>query len=307
MRVTHSMLSDTAVASLMRSLERLQHVQEQITTGRNYQLPSENPTAATQIVRFTSKVAEIEQYRLAISNGIAWNEMTSTVLTEIEDLLAEALDVSERFSNSAATSAERELAAATIESLLEELVMTANRSFKEKYILGGTRTLTAPFTAQYDGDGELITGVSPNPQGLTGVWSYRVSEVETMRMNTRGNEVLQPIGQGFEGDVFKVLVRLREAFEDGDFDAMATEEGELREAISRVVAINARVGSRVNRLEAMDADLETQVLTYEGQRSELEDTDLAEAIVEFNTADTVYQAALASTARILQLSLADFL
>jgi flagellin-like hook-associated protein FlgL len=49
------------------------------------------------------------------------------------------------------------------------------------------------------------------------------------------------------------------------------------------------------------------VLAYDEQRSQLEDTDLAEAIVEFNTAENIYQAALASTSRILQFSLVNFI
>jgi len=107
--------------------------------------------------------------------------------------------------------------------------------------------------------------------------------------------------------VFEIVIRLRQALDDQDFDTMATEEGRLREATSRITGINAQVGSRINRLESISDDLENQILTYEDRRSQLQDTDLAEAIIEFNAADTAYQAALASTARILNLSLVDFI
>ena len=53
--------------------------------------------------------------------------------------------------------------------------------------------------------------------------------------------------------------------------------------------------------------VDAEALAYTEQRSKLEDTDITEAIVEFNMADSIYQAALASTARILGLSLVDFL
>ncbi len=307
MRVTHSILTDTATTYLMRSLGKLQRVQEKIATGRNYRLPSENPIAATQIVHFRSKIAESEQYRRSIDNGIAWNEMTSSVLMQVEELLSEILDVSDAVSSGVATSAERLQAASAINSLLEELVMAANRRFKDKHLFGGTETLTVPFTIEYDAGGELITGVTQNPNGIDGLWGYLVSEVDTVVINTPGDEVFQPNGEGADDDVFEILVRLRQAHEDQDFDAMALEEERLREAILHITSVDSSVGNRINHLESLGEDLDAAVLSYDAQRSKLEDANIAEAIIEFNVAENIYHAALASTARILQFSLVDFI
>jgi len=307
MRVTHGLLSQSLVTLLGRDLERLQRIQERIATGRNYQSPSENPIATAQIVRYAAKTAESEQYRRAVDTGVSWNEMTSSTLAHVEELLMEILDVSDRVSDGSTTSAERIQAAVEVNSLLEELVMAANRKFKDKYLFGGTETLTVPFTANYDGADAFVTGVTPNPDGIGGVWSYLVSEVDTVAINTPGDEVFQPNGEAATDDVFQIAVRLREALQNQDFDAMALEEGRLREAILRVTSVDSRVGNRINHLESIGEAVDAEVLAYTEQRSKLEDTDITEAIVEFNMADSIYQAALASTARILGLSLVDFL
>jgi flagellar hook-associated protein 3 FlgL len=307
MRVTQSMLTHMATTYLMRDLERLQRVQQQITTGRNYTLPSENPVAATQIVHLGGTIAETTQYRSAIDSGLAWNEMTSTVLSQVEELLSDILNVSQGVSSSAVTSDERLRAAEQINSLLDELVMAANRTFRDKYLFGGDETLTVPFTARTDASGDLITGVAQSAKGIDGTWGYLVSEVDTVVMNTPGNEVFQPSGEGADDDVFQAVVRLRQALENQDFSAMALEEGRLSQAIAHVTSVNSSVGDRINRLESLGQDLDAMVLNYTDQRSTLEDTDMSKAIVEFNTAENVYQAALASTARILQLSLVDFI
>ena len=307
MRVTQSILTNTAITYLMRDLEELQRMQEKIATGRNYKLPSENPLAATQIVHFRGKVAESEQYRRTIDSGLAWNEMTSSVLTQVEELLSDILDISASVSDGSATSGEREQASGAINSLLGELMMAANRRFKDKYLFGGDETLTVPFTAGYDAAGVLVTGVTQNPNGIDGTWGYLVSEVDTVVINTPGDEVFQPNGEGATDDVFEVLIRLRQAHEDQDFDAMTLEEGRLRDAILHVTDANSGVGNRINHLESLGADLDAAVLSYDAQRSKLEDTDIAKAIVEFNVAENVYQAALATTARLLSFSLADFI
>jgi flagellar hook-associated protein 3 FlgL len=44
-----------------------------------------------------------------------------------------------------------------------------------------------------------------------------------------------------------------------------------------------------------------------GQLSTIEDTDFVEAVLAFQTRQTVYQAALAAGAKIIQPSLLDFL
>jgi flagellar hook-associated protein 3 FlgL len=307
MRVTQSMLTDTATLYLMRDLDQLQRVQQKIATGRNYQLPSEAPVETTQIVHVAAKKAEAEQYRKALDTGMAWTEMTSRVLTQVEDLLSEILDVSQGASSRAATSAEREQAARTINSLAEELVMLANRQYRGKYLFGGDETLTAPFTAGYGADGVTLTGVTANPNGIDGQWGFLVSDVDTVTINTPGSEVFQPNGEGSNDDIFVILQDLRYAHQTQNFDALAIEEGRLHDAILRVSAVNSNVGSKTQTLESLAADLDTVVLSYEAERSKLEDTDLAEAIVDYNVAGNIYQAALSSTARILQFSLADFI
>jgi flagellar hook-associated protein 3 FlgL len=307
MRVTHSMLTSTSTGYLMRDLEQLLRLQEKIATGRNYTRPSDNPVATAQIVHFNAKAAETEQYRRTVDSGISWNEMTSSVLTQVEDLLGEILDVSDRASHGAATSAERLQAAEAVDSLLEEMIMAANRRFRGKYLFGGAETLTVPFTAQYDASGESLTGVAQNPAGIDTQWSYLVSEVDTVLINTPGSEVFQLSGAGASNDVFQIVVDLRQALREQDFTAIEAGEGAVRDAILRIAAVNSSVGNRINHLESIGEDLDATLVDYTAQRSKLADADIAEAIIEFNVADSIYQTALASTARILQLSLVDFI
>ena len=281
MRVTHSIVTDTATMYLMRDLARMQRVQQKISTGLNYELPSENPVAATQIVHFKSKIAETEQYRRAIDMGVSWTEMTSTTLSQVEELLSHILDISQQASTGAATSAEREQTASSMRQLLEELVMLANRQFRGKYLFGGDETLTAPFTANYEATGELITGVTANPNGISGQWGYLVSQVDTVRINTPGDEVFQPNGEGANDDLFVIVQDLTAAHSNQDFDALAIEEQRLRDAILHIADINATVGARTTHLESIGETLDTAALNYDAERSKLEDADMAEAIVEY--------------------------
>ena len=70
----------------------------------------------------------------------------------------------------------------------------------------------------------------------------------------------------------------------------------------------ADVGARATAPStAAQSANEKTVMDLKGQISAVEDIDLAEIIVELQTQEVAYQAALGATSRVLQPSLMDFL
>ena len=69
----------------------------------------------------------------------------------------------------------------------------------------------------------------------------------------------------------------------------------------------AEIGGRQRRLELLEARFETDTLNYERMRSDAEDADMAEVIMNLKMSETVYQAALSAGARVIQPTLMDFL
>jgi flagellar hook-associated protein 3 FlgL len=67
------------------------------------------------------------------------------------------------------------------------------------------------------------------------------------------------------------------------------------------------VGTRFNRLEAAAQAAADAELSLTTSLTEIENTDLPKATVELQMQEVAYQAALASTARVLQPSLLEFL
>ena len=67
------------------------------------------------------------------------------------------------------------------------------------------------------------------------------------------------------------------------------------------------LAARMQRLEMISERLSQQSLTVEELKSKNEDTDLAQAAVEYNAISDVYDAALSTVAKVVQKSLLDFL
>jgi flagellar hook-associated protein 3 len=78
-------------------------------------------------------------------------------------------------------------------------------------------------------------------------------------------------------------------------------------ALNRVLVERSDVGARVNRAEVSQTRLTSFELQVTSQLSNVEDADITKVITDMTAAESVYQSALASAARMLQPSLIDFL
>lgn len=304
MRVTNSLLSSQAMQNLQKAMQRLEEQQNLITTGKRVGKPSDDPIDAAKIVGVKARYSKQTQYGKNIASALDWMNTTSSTLEKVIDILDEVDGLINTLGDPT-TSAERENAAVEVDMLLKGLLSEANRKLMGKYVFGGNETLTAPFIANYSGD-EVIS-VDQNPDGIDGTRSLRLSDVDTITLNLPGDRVFQPSGAGGDDDVFKLLLDLRTALETNDSDGMKDVQQKLDDAIKRIASENASSGGSIRRLEDLQLRLEDSALLTDEQRSRLEDADIAKAMLDYSQAELTYEAALAATSRVIQISLVNFL
>ncbi len=119
------------------------------------------------------------------------------------------------------------------------------------------------------------------------------------------------------GDLQPGGVRLESAFDGFALleQGLATSDpGDIQGAIRaldaasrRVLQAQAEVGSRLRRLDISERRNELETLETQQLLSQESDTDIAEAIVRFNREQMMYQAALQTSAQLMQQSILDFL
>jgi flagellar hook-associated protein 3 FlgL len=107
--------------------------------------------------------------------------------------------------------------------------------------------------------------------------------------------------------VFASLDRLRKAMRAGDQREMTRAAEELDADYDRVVSIRGQAGAKVKEFERRLDTLEDIKVQDQKTLSELEDVDYTEAITRFQTIQTSLEASLATTGRVMNLSLFDFL
>jgi len=111
-----------------------------------------------------------------------------------------------------------------------------------------------------------------------------------------------------EEDIFALLDDLAKAVERGSVDIISDSFlPKLDQAIDDALRARALGGALQRRYEAARSRLETDNIAFTEQYSEIMDVDIAEAAMEFQTSQMVYQATLATIAKVVQPTLVDYL
>jgi flagellar hook-associated protein 3 FlgL len=291
-RVTNQMMNERAYLSLQTGLGRLARSQEQLTTGRVLNRPSDSPTDTTSAMRMRSALADQRQYARNADDGLGWLGQTDSTLTSVLGQVRRAREVGIQGVNSVAQGTQaREALAVEVEQIRASLLSAADTRYLGRPVFGGITT----GDRAYDADGAFV--------GVPGQVTRTVGDGTRVAVNVVGTDVFGPDGDS----LFDDLGRLADALRAGDLGAVQGGLDALSTALDRVSSVLADAGTRYNRVEraaqtARDAELDLTV-----SLSRVENVDLARATMDLKLHEVAYQAALAATARLVQPSLADFL
>ena len=92
-RITQRMMTASSLDGLQSGLSRLAKVQEQLSTGRIINRPSDNPTGTTSAMRIRSSVSDQAQYARNADDGIGWLTQADSTLDSVTSAITKARDL----------------------------------------------------------------------------------------------------------------------------------------------------------------------------------------------------------------------
>lgn len=293
MRVTSASLYPTLQADLNASLASVQRLQTQLSSGKRIQAYSDDPVGAAEVLRSRSEESAWAAYQKAADDANAWLGTADTALQSMTSLLRNARDLAIQSQNGALSADSRAAIADQVDQLQSQLADLANAQYLGRSVFGGF----AASAVVPDGSGGWTW------TGDSGQVLRRVSPDVTVQANVDGAAALgfQP-GQT---DAFTVLSQLSASIRAGG--ATSADVSALDTRLSAVTSGLGLVGAATNRVQAASDLGKSTVDALTAQRSRLEDTDMAEAVLQLNEAQLGYQAALGAASRADLPSLADFL
>ena len=291
-RMTQSMMLDRSYLTLQTVQGRLAKTQEQLTTGRVLNRPSDSPTGTSSAMRMRASIADETQYQRNAADGLGWLGQIDSALTSSLDQVRRARDLGVQGVNATnAGAGAREALAVEVEQLRESLIGVANTTYLGRPVFGG---LTSG-TKAYDDSGAFV--------GLSGDVKRTVAKDVKVDVNVSGPDVF-----GLDGDnLFDSLGKLATALRAGDMTEVGNQLTALDTAQKRITAVVSDAGTRYNRVERAATAASNAVFDLTTSLSEIEEVDIAKATISLSAQEVAYQAALSATARLVQPSLAEFL
>lgn len=291
-RVTQNMLSQRSLTSLQSGLSKLSALQEQLSTGRALNRPSDSPTGVTSAMRLRSSISDVKQYGRNASDGNGWLSQIDASLTNANDQVLRARDLALQGANQGVSGqTARDALAAEVDQIRSGLIDTANSSYLDRPVFGG---VTSGAKA-YDASGTYI--------GTPGAVNRTVAQGSSIRVDVDGTTAFGATGSS----VFDHLASLSTALRTGNEAGISTAISDLQADQDRISATQTDVGTRQVRVEGAIQASQDNELRLSSSLSDVENADLPKVIVQLQLQQTAYQASLAATARVNQPSLVDFL
>src|SRR5581483_7057358 len=153
-RTTERLMGQNALTNLQSGLTKLGRLQEQLSSGKLIEKPSDSPGGTAAAMQTRGDIARFNQYSRNADDGMAWLGTIDSALTNSTAQLHQARDlVLQGLSPGAAGSSQTGVALANqIDAIKQSMINVANTTYLGRPVFGGT---TAGMTA-YDTTGNYV-------------------------------------------------------------------------------------------------------------------------------------------------------
>ncbi len=340
MRVTNGMMSNRLLTNINRNLTLLDKYNTQGSTGKKIQVPSDDPIIASRSLKFRTMLSETEQYAKNTSDATSWIDATETVFVNMNNILEDMKGLMTQGANDTYTLEDRKKLLTEYMSLIDQLEQELNSDYMGRNLFSGFRTDKKPIIKDQNGNSMLNPEVygdqtaNPPIDPITGqkievqVGAGITVDINSLATDIYSQDDYNGLRGGLSADgVTSEFKRILDFLSSDQYANMTDEEklnwekdptndlrGMMAQTINTIEEYQSKlsvqdtdIGVRSKRVELVQTRLEDDKVNYKSVMSENEDANLAEVMMNFNTANAAYMASLNIGMQITQITLADYL
>ena len=169
------------IDNILRQQERLNETQMQLATGKKINKPSDDPSAATQLVKLSGLKSNTQQYDRNIDAARNQLELQESVLSNVSNVLQRVRELVVQANNATQSNESRAAIADELYNRIDELLQYANTKDPDgEYIFSGFNARTPAYVKS--GDGYVY-------QGDQGERYLQVSEDTQIAVRNSGEDI----------------------------------------------------------------------------------------------------------------------
>lgn len=325
-RVTDSMLSSNYLNNMRRNLGNMQTYQDQLSTGKEIKIASDNPYKASRSMQINTDISYNKQYNENIKDISSFLDTTDTALSQIGNVFGRIETLLVNAGNGAYGEDERASIEVEVKEKVNELSQILNTSYDGSYIFGGTKTTSKPTII--DSTGLLVyadkngSSIGNNTTtNITGTDDYKqmnsdlqvdISQGVKVAYNTTATDVLEFKDRNGKSinvsDLLSNIISNLESTNQTDINKLTSSNlTDIQSVTANLLKLRSEVGTMQNRMESAQSNNEAQNYNMTEVLSKTEDIDWAEKTMEYSIVQTVYTASLQTSAKVLPMTLLNYL
>lgn len=295
MRVTGWMQNIQLLRNLRNNNAGIIDWQNKLATGRRIHKPGDDPVGVTYYMRYNSEINRTDVFLENANTALGFLRTMDQMMQQASDVLKRARVLVQQASTGTTPDEARQHIAAEIRQLKDQLVTIGNTEFSGRYLFNGQKTDIKPYS-QND---------PAKDRTDRGVFYLNVSPNVSVPVSISGEDVFGEAGAA--DNAFRVFDEILVHLQNNDIDELLADMERIDALSDRINSVWAEIGARTNRFELVKERIEDQLVSLKELRSAVGDVDMAEALIELQQRENVLQASLAIGARILQVSLVDYI
>ena len=317
MRITQSMMKDQITNNIDSILERISTLQNQSSSGNKFTLPYQDPTDAVLTVNYQSSLNQITTNTSALQQVQGtlkgYDNMIGQITSSVQQINALVVQAA----NGTNTPADRQAIADQVEQLRNSIAQDGNTNVSGTYVFAGA-TNSQPVSPLTSGSATTYFYTSTSATGANLTLNLGNAEIDT-------NVTLQQLF-GYKGQLSNSLIsysnstggstmlneglldKIIQDLQNNDVSNLSGPDlKDLQSYENSLAVVTTQVGSQeqaVQNLITSNQNLNTYVTQL---MSTAQGTDMVKVLSDLSLQETVYQAALQTSASSLLPTLANFL
>jgi flagellar hook-associated protein 3 FlgL len=292
MRISTAYQFDQYSSEIDGAQQTLYTDEQQVETGKAINQPSDNPVGTSAVISMTALQNAQTQYSTNLTTASNWLGQTDTALSSAANIAQSAYSLALEGGSDTATQAQRQALASQISQYQASVLNLANSKGSDgSYIFAGQKTSTQPFT---------VAGTTITYNGDSNPVMVEASASQTINVNTPGSPIFT--------NLYNDLQTLQQNLLNNNQSALSTTSvSALQSDLNSITMQRGTVGAQMDTVQSMTADYTRRNTDLSTQISNIQDVNMAQAITNYQLANSAYQAALTVTSQGFGLSLANFI
>lgn len=145
MRVTQQSIYGTVIAQNNSALAKLMATNNQSSTQKRINAPSDDPNGAVQVLGTRTSISQLTQYKSNIDAAQGWLTQADSTLTSVSTLISTIKEKAQQATTGTVTAENREEIASAVRQYFEQLISLANTTYGDQSLFAGQKTDTEAY------------------------------------------------------------------------------------------------------------------------------------------------------------------